>query len=58
MASQPIRMSTLKQIIQLHRQGAGIKRIARSLGISKNTVRKYLRRIETDVIALTASKKL
>ena len=55
MASQPIRMSTLKQIIQLHRQGTGIKRIARSLGISKNTVRKYLRRIETDALTLTAS---
>lgn len=56
MASPPIRMSTLKQIIQLHRQGAGIKRIARSLGISKNTVRKYLRRLETGGVATANSE--
>jgi transposase len=48
MASQPIRMSTLKQIVHLRKQGAGIKTIARSLGISKNTVKKYLRRLESD----------
>ena len=58
MASQPICMSTLKQIIQLHRQGVGIKRIARSLGISKNTVRKYLRRLETDGATSTASEEV
>jgi len=48
MASQPIRMSTLKQVIQLHQKGLGIKTIARHLGISKNTVRKYLRRLAVD----------
>lgn len=47
MAGKPIRMTSLKQIIQLREQGAGIKTIARSLGLSKNTVKKYLRRIET-----------
>ena len=30
------------EIHVLHRQGHGIKAIARKLGISKNTVRKYL----------------
>ncbi len=48
MATKPIRMSTLKQIIQLKKQGAGIKTIARSLGISKNTVKKYLRLLESE----------
>ena len=57
MASQPICMSTLKQIIQLRRRGAGIKTIARSLGISKNTVRKYLRRLALDASMVTASEE-
>ncbi len=46
MASHPIRMSTLKQILELRARGSGIKAIARSLSISKNTVKKYLRRLE------------
>ncbi len=57
MASQPICMSTLKQIIQLHQRGAGIKTIARSLGISKNTVRKYLRRLASDTSMVTATEE-
>jgi transposase len=50
-------MSTLKQIIQLHRRGVGIKRIARSLSISKNTVKKYLRRLETDGLTTLTSEE-
>jgi transposase len=42
MAGKPKHMSQIKQLIQLHQQGKGIKFIARSLGISKNTVRSYL----------------
>ena len=30
-------------ILQLHKKGWGSKRIARELGISKNTVKRYLR---------------
>lgn len=35
-------MSQIKQLLQLHQQGKGKKFIARSLGISKNTVKSYL----------------
>ncbi|MBK8514403.1 MAG: helix-turn-helix domain-containing protein [Saprospiraceae bacterium] len=35
-------MEQLKQILRLHHQGNGIKRIARDLGISKTTIKKYL----------------
>lgn len=42
MAGKPKRMSQIKQLLQLHDQGKSIKFIARSLGISKNTVKAYL----------------
>ncbi len=35
-------MSQIKQVLQLHQQGKGIKFIARSLAISRNTVKAYL----------------
>ena len=46
MAYYPISMNQVKQIFQLHRQGVGIKRIASTLCISKNTVKSYLRKNE------------
>lgn len=39
-------MSQIKQLLQLHQQGKPIKFIARSLGISKNTVKAYLTKFE------------
>ena len=39
MAGKPRPMSQIKQMIRLHKQGYAIKSIARSLGISKNTVK-------------------
>ena len=39
MAGKPKAISQIKQLIQLHQQGKSIKFIARSLGISKNTVK-------------------
>lgn len=39
-------MSQVKQILRMHLQGKGIKTIARSLRISKNTVKEYLRKVE------------
>jgi transposase len=42
MAGKPKPMSQIKQLLQLHQQGKGIKFIARSLAISKNTVKAYL----------------
>ncbi len=43
MAAKSIKMEQLKQILRLHQQGYAIKRIAREAGISKTTVKKYLR---------------
>jgi len=48
MAYKPTRMDTIKRIISLHTQGYSIKRIGRTIGVSKNTVKKYLRRYEHD----------
>ena len=39
-------MSKVKQIIRLRENGVALQRIARSLDISRNTVKKYLRLIE------------
>ena len=48
MAYKPTRMETIKRIISLHTEGYSIKRIGRTIGVSKNTVKKYLRRYELD----------
>jgi transposase len=42
MAGKTTRMSTIKQLLQLHKQGVAIKQMARILHISKNTVKEYL----------------
>ncbi len=42
MAQKPIAMEQLKQILQLHKDGIGIREMARRTGISRNSVRKYL----------------
>ncbi len=41
-------MDTIKRIIDLHTEGYSIKRIGRTIGVSKNTVKKYLRRYKFD----------
>ena len=46
MAAKPTNMSIIKQIIRLHLQGEAKLQIARITGVSKNTVKKYLRYIE------------
>jgi transposase len=45
MAGKSIEISMIKQLLCLHRQGQGIKSISRTLGISKNTVKRYLHQI-------------
>lgn len=42
MAQKPIAMEQLKQLLQLKNDGVGIREMARRLGISRNSVRKYL----------------
>lgn len=46
MAQKPIAMEQLKQVLQLHQDGTGIREIARRTGISRNSVRKYLSRLQ------------
>ncbi len=47
MSQKPIVMEQLKQIIQLNKDGIGIREIARRVGISRNSVRKYLLVLKT-----------
>jgi DNA-binding NarL/FixJ family response regulator len=47
MAGNPKSMSQIKQLLQLHQQGKSIKFIARSLAISKNTVKANLAKVLT-----------
>ena len=42
MSQKPVTMEQLKQILQLKNDGIGIREIARRIGISRNSVRKYL----------------
>ena len=57
MAGKPKSMSQIKQLLLLHQQGKGRKFIAKSLGISKNTVKVYLDKLsmlKTDIHELLA----
>lgn len=47
MAGKPRPMSQINQLLRLHSQGYSIKAIARTLGISKNTVKSYLSKLES-----------
>src|ERR1051325_4160665 len=46
MSQQPITMEQLKQILQLKNDGVAIREIARRTGISRNSIKKYLFRLE------------
>jgi len=46
MAGKTKRMSLIKQLLQLHKQGVAIKQMSRVLDISKNTVKGYLAKRE------------
>jgi transposase len=48
MSNNPIEMSILRQIVQLKTAGKGIRAISTILGLSRNTVRKYLRLLEKE----------
>ena len=58
MAGKPKRMSQVKQILQLHKQGYGNKAIARNLGISKNTVKSYLGKYRSSKLSLDTLLKM
>ena len=42
MSQKPVAMEQLKQILQLKKDGISIREITRRIGISRNSVRKYL----------------
>lgn len=46
MAQKPLAMEQLKQILRLYHDGVSIREITRRLGISRNSVRKYLCRFK------------
>lgn len=47
MANKPIAMSKLKTLIRLYIESASKSKIARSTGLSRNTVKSYLQKIES-----------
>ncbi len=46
MAGKTVTMSKVKQIIRLRKNGVALQTIAKGVGISRNTVKKYLKLIE------------
>ena len=51
-----LKVETQQAVIQLARQKWGIRQIARKLGISRNSVRSYIRACQADGAGLTASE--
>ena len=47
MAGKPKRMSQIKQLLRLYKEGVKIKSISRHLGISRNTVKSYLQKYKS-----------
>jgi DNA-binding IclR family transcriptional regulator len=47
MANKPIAMSKLKTLIRLHIESASKSKISRSTGLSRNTVKTYLQKLES-----------
>ena len=52
MAGKPKRMSLVKQILRMHHKGEGYKTVARTLGVSKNTVKNYVSKVKASCIPL------
>ncbi len=58
MSQKPITMEQLKQILQLKNDGIAIREIARRIGISRNSVRKYLSLLNDTINENLTSKEL
>ena len=52
MAGKPKRMSLVKQLLRMRHQGKGYKTIARTLGVSKNTVKNYVAKVNVSRIPI------
>ena len=48
MSQKPLTMEQLKQVLQLKKDGVPIREIARRTGVSRNAIKRYLSRLETD----------
>ncbi|MBL4745731.1 MAG: hypothetical protein JKY08_05135 [Flavobacteriaceae bacterium] len=46
MAGKPTRMSLVKQLLRMHHNGIGIEIFARTLCVSKNTVKYYILKVK------------
>jgi transposase-like protein len=49
-------MEHIREILQLYKDGVPIREIARRVGVSRNSVRKYLQRIGTSTDGIENSK--
>jgi transposase len=58
MAGKSKKMSQVKQILQMHNQGSGNKTIARNVGVSKNTVKRYLEKYRSSKLSLDTLLKM
>lgn len=52
MAGKTKNMSEIKQLLRLHKQGEGKRSIARTLNISKNTVKEYLNKLSASKLSI------
>lgn len=57
MAQKTVIMSLIKQVQQLKKEGVAIKEIVRRVGLSRKTVKKYLRRLEDIPLQADDSEK-
>jgi len=58
MAGKPTRMSLVKQLLRMHHNGIGFKTIARTLCVSKNTVKSYVLKVKDSGIPIENLLKL
>lgn len=56
--SQPLRMHQIKRILELQCDGHSIRHTERLTGLSRNTIREYLRRISSAGLSCTQAMKL
>ena len=56
MAYKPSRMEKIRQIMNFYDQGMPLKKISRLVGVSRNTVRRYVRRITASKIDLDSEE--
>ena len=52
MAGKPKRMSLIKQLLRMHQKGIGNKTIARTFGMSKNTVKRYINKVNEGRVSI------